>query len=164
MGTTAKTVNSAAISMIGSGGPLRHRGHETGSQPPIDRPMIYRARRMPRLENPLLGKDPRGIFHLHERGAGWTRTRTRTQTIPEISGWRTRPNFLAKFFGKKFWREGVTRRPVLTAPRSEWSFTVATPPATAPSLAQVYSAGRLARHASLACQPSISCSWRRSSL
>jgi len=49
-------------------------------------------------------KDPPGVFHLHERGAGWSRTRTRTQTIPEISGWRTRPNFLAKFFRKKFWK------------------------------------------------------------
>ena len=139
-------------------------GHETGGQPPIDRPNDLSRAPNVAPGNPPLGKDPRGIFHLHERGAGWSRTRTRTQTIPEISGWRTRPNFLAKFFGKKFWREGVTRRPVLTAPRSEWSFTVATPPATAPSLAQVYSAGRLARHASLACQPSISCSWRRSPL
>jgi hypothetical protein len=85
--------------------PLRHGGMKlVAYRRSTDQPMIYRARRMPRLENPPLGKDPRGIFHLHERGAGWSRTGTRTQTIPEISGWRTRPNFLAKFFGKKFWK------------------------------------------------------------
>jgi hypothetical protein len=37
------------------------------------------------------------------KGGGVEQDWTRTQTIPEISGWRTRPNFLAKFFlGKNF--------------------------------------------------------------
>src|SRR5262249_3314070 len=37
-------------------------------------PMIYRARRMPRLETRPSGRTPGGIFHLHERAAGWSRT------------------------------------------------------------------------------------------
>jgi hypothetical protein len=78
--------------------------HELGNQPPIDRPMIYRARRMSRLEIRSSGRTLGGIFHLHERGGGVEQDRIRTQTIPEISGWRTRHNFLAKFFGKKFWK------------------------------------------------------------
>jgi hypothetical protein len=56
--------------------------------------------------------------------------RIRTQTIPEISGWRTRPNFLAKFFGEKFW-SGLARcrayaRTAMKAGRSLWSVTVTT--------------------------------------
>jgi hypothetical protein len=66
--------------------------------------MIYRAYRMPRLEIRPSGTTPGGVFHLHERGGGVEQDRTRAQTIPKISGWRTRPNFLAKFFGKKFWK------------------------------------------------------------
>jgi hypothetical protein len=66
-------------------------------------PMIYRA---PNVApgNPPLGKDPRGYFSSAGKGGGVEQDRTRTQTIPEISGWRTRPNFLANFFGKKFWK------------------------------------------------------------
>jgi hypothetical protein len=66
--------------------------------------MIYRTRRMPRLEIRPSGRTPRVLFHLQRDGGGVEQDRTRTQTIPEISGWRTRPNFLAKFFGKKFWK------------------------------------------------------------
>src|SRR5262245_15491646 len=60
--------------------------------------------RMPRLEIRASGKDPRGYFSSAGKGGGVEQDRTRTQTIPEISGWRTRPNFLAKFFGRKFWK------------------------------------------------------------
>jgi hypothetical protein len=66
-------------------------------------PMIYRARRMPRLEIRPSGRTPGG-FSSARKGGGVEQNRTRTQTIPEISGWRTRLNFLAKFFGKKFWK------------------------------------------------------------
>jgi hypothetical protein len=65
--------------------------------------MIYRAYRMPRLEIRPSGTTPGGIFHLQERGGGVEQDRTRTQTIPEISGWRTRPNFFGQIFlGKNF--------------------------------------------------------------
>jgi hypothetical protein len=59
-------------------------------------PMIYRARLMSRLEI-----RPRGYLSSARKGGGVEQDRTRTQTIPEISGWRTRPNFLAKFFWEK---------------------------------------------------------------
>ena len=69
-------------------------------------PRIYRARRMPRLEIRPSREGPAGVFLICTKGGrgGAGPDRTRTQTIPEISGWRTRPNFLAKFFGKKFWK------------------------------------------------------------
>ena len=78
-------------------------GHETGSQPSIDRPMIYRAYRMPRLEIRPSGTTP-GYFSSARKGGGVEQNRTRTRAVPEILHWRTRPNFLAKFFGKKFWK------------------------------------------------------------
>ena len=74
MGTTAKTVNSAAISMIGSGTPLRHEGMKLVANRRSTDPMIYRARRMPRLEIRPSRRTRRGISHLHERGAGWSST------------------------------------------------------------------------------------------
>src|SRR5262245_65588912 len=90
--------------MIGSGG-LSVTGHETGSQPSIDRPMIYRAYRMPRLEIRPSGTTPGGIFHLHERGAGWSRTGPAHKPFPKfpVGGpapivW---PNFLGKNIGNK---------------------------------------------------------------
>ena len=59
-------------------------------------PMIYRARRMPRLEIRPSGRTPGGIFHLHEGGPEWSRTWTRTRAVPEILRWRT------QFFGQIF--------------------------------------------------------------
>src|SRR6516162_9538527 len=79
-------------------------GHETGGQPPIDRPNDLSRAPNAAPGNPPLGKDPRGYFSSARKGGGVEQNRTRTQTIPEISGWRTRLNFLAKFFGKKFWK------------------------------------------------------------
>jgi hypothetical protein len=48
-------------------------------------------------------KDP-GCFSSARKGGGVEQNRTRTRAVPEILHWRTRPNFLAKFFGKKFWK------------------------------------------------------------
>src|SRR5262245_7785306 len=66
---------------------------------PADRP---NEGRMPRLEIRPSGRTPGGIFSSARKRGGVEQDRTRTQTIPEISGWRTRPNFLAKFLGKNF--------------------------------------------------------------
>src|SRR5215813_6823786 len=104
MGTTAKTVNSEAISMMRSGRLVRHEGMKLVVSRRSTDPMIYRARRMPRLEIRPSGRTRRGYFSSARKGGGVEQNRTRTQTIPEISGWRTRPNFLAKFLGKKFWK------------------------------------------------------------
>jgi len=41
---------------------------------------------------------PPGVFHLHERGAGWSRTRTRTRAVSEI----LHP---PQFFGQIFWEK-----------------------------------------------------------
>jgi hypothetical protein len=48
-------------------------------------------------------KDPR-VFFICTKGGGVEQDRTRARAVPEILHWRTRPNFLAKFFGKKFWK------------------------------------------------------------
>src|SRR5262245_41818347 len=77
-------------------------GHETGSQPSIDRPMIYRAYRMPRLEIRPSGTTPGGIFHLHERGAGWSRTGPAHVPFPKSSIGGPAPIFWPNFLGKNF--------------------------------------------------------------
>jgi len=69
-GYKAETANSTAISMIGSGA-CPSRGHETGNQPPIDRPMtIARAE----CRNPPVRKDPPGISSLHKHPGVWSST------------------------------------------------------------------------------------------
>src|SRR5262249_44640774 len=114
--------------------------------------------------NPPLGNDPRGYFSSARKGGGVEQDRTRTQTIPEISSWRTRPNFLANFLGKNFGNKNrwtAVLAPLVTiflAPH------VAPPPAPAPTPAQDIFCTQVGPPCSLACQPSISCSWRRSSL
>jgi hypothetical protein len=109
------------------------------------------------------GKKDLRVFSSAQKGGGVEQNRTRTRAVPEILHWRTRPNFLAKFFWKKFLEIKIAGQ------RSwhRWSFLathVATPPATAPSLAQDIFCTQVGPPCSLACQPSISCSWRRSSL
>src|SRR5262245_59779631 len=47
---------------------------------------------------------PPGCFSSARKGGGVEQDRTCTRAVPEILHWRTRPNFLAKFFGKKFWK------------------------------------------------------------
>src|SRR5262249_32017103 len=49
-------------------------------------------------------KKPPGCFSSVQKGGGVEQARTRTRAVREILHWRTRPNFLAKFFGKKFWK------------------------------------------------------------
>src|SRR5215472_8192343 len=82
-------INVAGIAVTG--------GHETGNQPPIDRPNNLSRAPNAAPGNPPSGRTPRGYFSSARKGGGVEQDRTRTQTIPEISGWRTRPNFLAKF-------------------------------------------------------------------
>ena len=93
--------------MIGSGRPPS-RGMKLVANRRSTDPMIYRARRMPRLEIRPSGRTPWGIFHLHERGAGWSST----PSIP------TRPrkffNFSWDPLSRIFWRIKI----VLLAPRS----------------------------------------------
>ena len=48
-------------------------------------PMIYRARRMPRLKIRPSGRTPGGIFHLHEGGPGWSRTGPAHVPFPKSS-------------------------------------------------------------------------------
>ena len=62
-----------------------------------------RARKCPRRKDPHPYFSPTGDRGRVERNT------TRTQTIPEISDWRTRPNFLAKFFGKKILEIKIVR-------------------------------------------------------
>ena len=63
MGTTAKTVNSAAISRRASG-----KRSDTGNQPPIDRPNDLSRAPNAAPGNPLLGKDPGGYFSSARKG------------------------------------------------------------------------------------------------
>ena len=126
---------------------------------------------------------PPGIFHLHERGAGWSRTGPAHVPFPKssIGGpapifW---PNFLGKNFGNKnrvvsipeqrLLRVGGSDTPDRTAVLAPLvtiflAAHAATPPATAPSLAQDKFCTQVGPPC-LACLPTtISCSWRRSSL
>jgi hypothetical protein len=72
-----------------------------------DRPeQTLRETNSNRLKRQSREKPPKskgwGYFFANGEGGGVEQDRTRTQTIPEISGWRTRPNFLADFLGKNF--------------------------------------------------------------
>src|SRR6516165_4531176 len=64
-------------------------------------PMIYRARRMPRLEIRPSGRTPGGIFHLHERGAGWSRTACAHTNHSRNFRLEDPP----QFFGQIFWEK-----------------------------------------------------------
>src|SRR5262245_18426467 len=133
---------------------------------------------MPRLEIRPSGSTPRGCFSSARKGGGVEPNRTRTRAVPEMLHWRTRPQFFGQIFWEKILetkivllaspRRGCYASAVLTAPDRTAVLAPlvtifiathpATPPATAPASLRIYSARRLARHASLACQPSISCS------
>jgi hypothetical protein len=63
--------------------------------------MIYRARRMPRLEIRPSARTPPGVFFICTKGGRGGAERTRTRAVPEILHWRTRPNF----FGQIFWEK-----------------------------------------------------------
>ena len=147
--------------------------HETGNPPPIDRPMIYRARRMPRLEIRPSGRSPRGYFSSARKGG-------RGGAGPDPHTNHSR-NFRLEDppHGQIFWEKileikivllASPRRGCYASSRSDsaaiglvlhrWSTPQRLLPRPPASL-RIYSARRLARHA---CQPSISCSWRRSSL
>ena len=71
---------------------------------PIDRPNDLSRAPNAAAGNPPLGKDLPGVFFICTKGGGVEQNRTRTRAVPEILHWRTRLNFLAKFFGKKFWK------------------------------------------------------------
>src|SRR5262245_43462302 len=84
--------------------------------------MIYRARRMSRLEIRSSGRTPGGIFHLHERVAGWSRTGSAHKPFPKfpVGGpapifW---PNFLGKNFGNKNRVVSIPEKRVLRQRRS----------------------------------------------
>src|SRR5262245_1493216 len=85
-------------------------GHETGSQPSIDRPTIYRAYRMPRLEIRPSGTTPGGIFHLHERGAGGAEPDPHTNHSRDF-----RLEDPPQFFGQIFWEKILEIKIVLLA-------------------------------------------------
>jgi hypothetical protein len=78
--------------------PLRHGGMKLVVSRRSTDPMICRSRRMSRLEIRPSGRTPGGIFHLHEKGAGWSST----PSIPTRPGkffnfsWDPYP----KFFGE----------------------------------------------------------------
>src|SRR5262245_24207843 len=57
---------------------------------------------MPRLGNPLSGRTPGGIFHLHERGAGWSRTGPAHKPFPKFPVGGPAPIFWPNFLGKNF--------------------------------------------------------------
>src|SRR5262249_50713428 len=76
--------------------------HETGNQSPITDPMIYRARRCRAWKSAPRGRTPGGIFHLHERGAGWSRTGPAHVPFPKSSIGEPTPIFWPNFLGKNF--------------------------------------------------------------
>src|SRR5262245_48943324 len=90
MGTTAKTVNSAAISIRGSGGPLR-----------TEQPKLL-ARAAGTLLECRRKERPPGVFHVHERGAGWSRTGPAHVPFPKSSIGGPAPIFWPNFLGKNF--------------------------------------------------------------
>ena len=65
-------------------------------------PMIYRARRMSRLEIRSSGRTPGGIFHLYERGAGWSRTGPAHKPFPKFPVGGPASIFWPNFLGKNF--------------------------------------------------------------
>src|SRR5262245_56184008 len=73
--------------------------HETDNQPPIDRPNERAPNAAPRKSAPREGR-PGVSFICKKGGRGVAGPHPHTN-IHEISGWRTRPNFLAKFFWEK---------------------------------------------------------------
>jgi hypothetical protein len=101
--------------------------------------MIYRAYRMPRLEIRPSGTTPGGIFHLHERGAGWSRTGPAHVPFPKSSIGRP-----AQFFGQIFWEKILEMKILAPLVTIFLATHAATPPATAPGLAQdiILHAGR----------------------
>jgi hypothetical protein len=84
--------------------------------------------------------------------------RIRTRAVPEILHWTTRPIFWSNFLGKNFRNEnpGTVGHYLPRDPRRNASCHGPRP------RSGYNSARRSARHASLACQPSISRSWHRS--
>src|SRR5215468_7193502 len=87
---------------------------------------------MPRLEIRPSGRTRGGIFHLHERGAGWSRNRTRTQTIPQNFRLEDPP----QFFGQIFWEKILEIKILAPLVTIFLATHAAAPPATAPSIAQ----------------------------
>src|SRR5262249_16195442 len=59
-------------------------------------------RRMPRLEIRPSGRTPGGIFHLHERGAGWSGTGPEQKPFPKFPVGGPAPIFWPNFLGKNF--------------------------------------------------------------
>src|SRR5215831_9969321 len=98
MGTTVKTVNSTAISIIGSGRP---RGMKLVANCRSTDPTIYCARRMPRLEIRPSGRTRRGVFFTCTKGG-------RGGAEPDPHTCRSRNPSLEdppQFFGQIFWEK-----------------------------------------------------------
>src|SRR6516165_5359184 len=68
----------------------------------IRAPMIYRARRMPRLEIRPSGRTSRGYFSSARKGAGWSRTGPAHVPFPKSSIGGPAPIFWPNFLGKNF--------------------------------------------------------------
>src|SRR6516162_3717949 len=108
-------------------------------------PMIYRARRMPRLEIRPSGKTP-GCFSSARKGGGVEQNRTRTQTIPENFRLEDPP----QFFGQIFWEKILEIKIAGQRSWHRWSLSASRPTPQhllprPPASLRIYSARRLAR-------------------
>jgi len=112
-------------------------GHETGGQPPIDRPNDLSRAPNVAPGNPPLGKDPRGYFSSARKGGGVEQNQD-----PHTNHSRNfRLEDPPQFFGQIFWGKifgNKNRWTAVLAPLVNIFLAThaATPPATAPSLAR----------------------------
>jgi hypothetical protein len=81
-------------------------------------------------------KDPPGVFHLHERGAGWSRTGPAHVPFPKSSIGGPAPIFWPNFLGKNFGNKNRWTAVLAPLVTIFLATHAATPPATAPGLAQ----------------------------
>src|SRR5215831_11736830 len=127
----AETANSRAISMIGSGRPPS-RGMKLVANRRSTEPMIYRARRMPRLEIRPSGRTPRGVFFICTKGGGGG-----AEPDPHTNHSRNfRLEDPPQFFSQIFWEKILEIKILAPLVTIFLATHAATPPATAPSLAQ----------------------------
>src|SRR5215831_9028554 len=124
-------------------------GHETGSQPPIDRPNDLARAPNAAPGNPPLGKDPRGYFSSARKGG-----RGGAGPDPHTNHSRNfRLEDPPQFFGQIFWEKILEIKIAGQRAWHRWSLSSSPPQRLLPrppTWLRIYSARRLARHASLA--------------